>query len=123
MGRRWFLVDALVVVAFVAIGRSTHHHGLTVAGMTSTTWPFGVGLLAGWILVVGTQRRGGSVAAGVVVWLSTVALGMVLRVVSGQGTVAAFIAVALLFLGSLMLGLRALALVARRRGATRSVHR
>jgi len=42
-------------------------------------------------------------------WLGTVALGMVLRVVSGQGTAVTFIIVALVFLGLTQLGWRALA--------------
>ena len=40
------------------------------------------------------------------VWLSTVAVGMILRVVAGQGTAAAFIAVALAFVGLFLLGWR-----------------
>ena len=51
---------------------------------------------------------------GVVVWLSTVAIGMTLRVIAGQGTAVAFIAVALGFLGLFLLGWRAAALVAAR---------
>ena len=42
-------------------------------------------------------------------WLGAVALGMVLRVVSGQGTAFAFIVVALAFLGLFLLGWRMLA--------------
>ena len=47
--------------------------------------------------------------AGLGAWISTVAVGMLLRVVSGQGTAAAFIVVALAFLGLFMLGWRLLA--------------
>ena len=46
------------------------------------------------------------VPVGVVVWLSCVGLGMVLRVLDGQGTAAAFVVVALVLLGSAMLGWR-----------------
>ena len=42
-------------------------------------------------------------------WLGAVVLGMLLRVVSGQGTAAAFIGVALAFLGLFLLGWRLLA--------------
>ena len=48
---------------------------------------------------------------GVVIVLVTVALGMALRVVSGQGTAVAFIIVALSFLTLFLVGWR---LVARR---------
>jgi len=47
-------------------------------------------------------------------WLGAVALGMVLRVVSGQGTALAFIGVALAFLGLFLLGWRLLAVAVRR---------
>jgi hypothetical protein len=49
------------------------------------------------------------------VWLSTVAVGMALRVVSGQGTAVAFVFVALGFLGATMLGWRIVLVVVRRR--------
>jgi hypothetical protein len=41
-------------------------------------------------------------------WLGAVALGMVFRVASGQGTTPAFIGVALAFLGLFLLGWRLL---------------
>jgi membrane protein implicated in regulation of membrane protease activity len=49
------------------------------------------------------------VPSGIAVWLSTVAVGMVLRVVAGQGTAVSFIIVALCFLGLFLLGWRLLA--------------
>ena len=42
-------------------------------------------------------------------WLGAVVLGMLFRVLSGQGTAAAFIGVALAFLGLFLLGWRLLA--------------
>jgi hypothetical protein len=106
MGRVWIVIDALVVLIFVIIGRSNHHHGLAIAGVISTAWPFVVGLAAGWLYVVLRKQNGSSIQSAVVVWLCTVAIGMVLRVLFGQGTAFAFILVALGFLGALMLGLR-----------------
>ncbi|MGH3733844.1 MAG: DUF3054 domain-containing protein [Acidimicrobiales bacterium] len=115
-----FAADVIVVLLFVLIGRSAHHHALSWRGMASTTWPFGVGVLVGWAWVLARGPRGASLSSGIVVWLTTVGAGMVLRVVSGQGTAVAFIAVALGFLGTLMLSLRLLAklLVARWARAT-----
>jgi hypothetical protein len=55
-----------------------------------------------------TPDPGGLVPAGVGAWLCTVAFGMVLRVVSGQGTALSFIIVALAFLGLFLLGWRLL---------------
>ncbi|MHB8380468.1 MAG: DUF3054 domain-containing protein [Acidimicrobiales bacterium] len=106
MNRVWTAVDALIVLVFVGIGRSSHHHGLRLAGLLSTTWPFAVGLGLGWLYLTLRRRNGASLRGGVAVWLSTVGVGMVLRVLSGQGTALAFILVALAFLGGLMLGLR-----------------
>jgi hypothetical protein len=133
------VADAAAVLVFVVVGRHAHDHGVSAPGVASTAWPFLAGAAAGWLLVAGaglgrrrgrrrvggsgTGRRGPRVApdlaglgAGVVVWLLTVAIGMVLRVLVGQGTAVSFIAVALAFLGLFTLGWRALAaLVARRR--------
>lgn len=106
MTRRWIVIDTLVVVIFVAIGRSAHHHGDSLSGMISTTWPFAVGLAFGWLIVLVRRQNGLSLGAGLEVWLATVVVGMTLRVIVGQGTAFAFIVVALLFLGASMLGLR-----------------
>jgi hypothetical protein len=74
-------------------------------------------LVAGWLAVAGRRRDPASLRGGRLVWLSTVALGMLLRVVGGQGTAVAFVFVALGFLGATMLGGRLLvaAIAARRR--------
>jgi len=106
MTRSWIVIDLLVVLLFVGIGRANHHHGDSLSGMVSTTWPFAVGLAIGWLIVLIRRQNGASLGAGVEVWLATVALGMILRVIAGQGTAFAFIVVALVFLGVLMLGLR-----------------
>jgi len=106
MTRRWIVVDILVVLLFVGIGRSNHHHVVSLSGMASTTWPFAAGLAIGWLIVLVRRQNGVSLGAGVEVWLATVAVGMILRVIAGQGTAFAFILVALGFLGALMLGLR-----------------
>jgi Protein of unknown function (DUF3054) len=103
------LIDLVIVLVFVGIGRSVHDHGVNLAGLVSTAWPFVTGLAAGWLLVTTTKRSGASPIDGALVCATTVALGMVLRVVSGQGTAVAFIAVALGFLGLLMVGWRVLA--------------
>ena len=103
------LADALAVLVFVGIGRSAHHHLVDLPGMASTSWPFLAGLAVGWAATAALRRRGRAarlVAGGVVAWLATVAAGMALRVVSGQGTAYAFVLVALGFLGATMLGWR-----------------
>jgi FtsH-binding integral membrane protein len=102
------VLDLCCVGAFVAIGRASHNEGETVAGLARVAWPFLTGLAAGWLITRAWRRPAGLTAAGAGVWISTVALGMVLRVVSGQGIAVAFVFVALAFLGLFMLGWRLL---------------
>ncbi|HUZ54965.1 MAG TPA: DUF3054 domain-containing protein [Streptosporangiaceae bacterium] len=111
-------IDACLVLAFVLIGRASHHDGGSLAGLASTAWPFLTGLAGGEIVTRGWRRPAALLPTGVGVWLSTVAVGMILRVVAGQGTAAAFIAVALAFLGLFLLGWR---LVANRVPALRAL--
>lgn len=114
------LGDAVAVLVFVGIGRSAHHHLVAPAGMASTSWPFLVGLGLGWAAVAGLRAAGrplGLLGTGLVAWPATVALGMVLRVVAGQGIAAAFVAVAFFFLGLFLLGWRLVVLAVRARRA------
>lgn len=114
------LLDVCCVLAFTVIGRASHAEADGVAGQARTAWPFLAGLAVG-VLASRAWRRPGSIAgAGLAVWLATVAVGMLLRVVSGQGTALAFIAVALIFLGVTMLGWRLVArwVVSRARAGT-----
>lgn len=106
MRRTTAAIDLGVVLVFVGIGRSVHAHGLSVSGMASTAWPFVSGLAAGWLGVVLRRLDGTAVLGGLVVWISTVAIGMILRVISGQGIALAFVFVAFAFLGAAMLGWR-----------------
>lgn len=109
-------IDLLAVIVFVLIGRASHGEGLL--GILVTLWPFAVGLLVGHVLaLVLGQRETRSVRwAGVVVWVSTVVVGMVLRAVSGQGVQLSFVIVTVLVLAALLLGWRFVAwLIARRR--------
>lgn len=106
-------VDIGAVVLFVAIGRASHHQGDTAAGFLSTVWPFAAGLAAGWLATI--RRPQGSALTGAAIATVTVAVGMVLRVLAGQGTAAPFIGVTLGFLGACMVGGRLLLLAARRR--------
>ena len=109
------VLDCCCVLVFVIIGRASHTKGESLAGIASTAWPFLAGLAGGWLAARAWRRPVALWPAGVGAWLGTVTLGMVLRVVSGQGTAVAFIVVALAFLGLFMLGWRLLALVLARR--------
>ena len=103
------LADVLCVLAFVVIGRASHQDGESLAGVTGTAWPFLAGLVAGEAATRAWRRPAALVPTGVGVWLATVALGQLLRAVSGQGTDAAFIAVSAVFLGLFLLGWRLVA--------------
>jgi peptidoglycan/LPS O-acetylase OafA/YrhL len=100
------LLDVCCVLAFVIIGRASHAKGETLAGIASTAWPFLTGLAGGWLATRAWRRPRALWPAGIGAWLGAVALGMILRVVSGQGTAFAFICVALAFLGLFLLGWR-----------------
>ena len=100
------LLDVCCVLAFVAIGRASHDHGESAAGLASTAWPFLTGLAAGWLVTRAWRRPAAIAPAGLGAWLGTAAIGMILRVVAGQGTALAFIAVAPAFLALFLLGWR-----------------
>jgi Protein of unknown function (DUF3054) len=104
------VLDVACVLVFVIIGRASH--GEDLIGVASTAWPFLAGLAGGWLATAGLAGRAwqpfGLWPAGVGAWLGAVALGMLFRVVSGQGTAPAFIGVALAFLGLFLLGWRLL---------------
>lgn len=104
-------LDACCVLAFVAIGRHAHHDGGGVAGIWHTAWPFLAGLAIGLLAARSWRRSWSIVPAGVGAWLGAAGLGMLIRVLAGQGTAAAFIVVACAFLGLFLLGWRAIAAV------------
>ncbi|MER6813224.1 DUF3054 domain-containing protein [Spirillospora sp. NPDC000708] len=104
------VLDVCCVLVFVGIGRSSHDEAASVTGFLNTAWPFLVGLAAGWAVLRAWRRRADAVVpVGVGVWLSAVAVGMVLRVISGQGIAFTFVLVALVFLGLVLLGWRGVA--------------
>ena len=102
------------MLAFVIIGRASHADGLGLSGVASTAWPFLAGLFLGWAAVRAWRRPVALAPAGLGAWLGAAGLGMVLRVVAGQGTAVAFVGVALAFLGLFLLGWRLLARLVRR---------
>ncbi len=97
--------DLAAVVLFVAIGRDVHGHTDSLLGMFKTTWPFAVGTVIGFVPMY-LLRMNYSISAGVVSVVATVAIGMILRVIVGQGTAVPFIFVSLGFLGMIQLGWR-----------------
>ena len=101
--RRWLLLDLVLVGVFAVVGRLSHYGTLTAGGWWTTAWPFLAGTLVAWAAALVVVRRPPeAVLSGVVVWLGALVVGMLLRQASGQGTAAAFVVVATLVLGALL---------------------
>ncbi|AKU17003.1 DUF3054 domain-containing protein [Luteipulveratus mongoliensis] len=101
-------LDVVLVLVFAAIGRASHDEGNAVVGVLATAAPFVAGTAVGWIVVSRPGRRSPlDLGPGIPVWLCTVAVGMVLRRVVGDGTALSFVIVATLVLGAFLLGWRA----------------
>lgn len=118
------LVDVVLVIVFCAIGRRSHDEANALAGLATTAWPFLGGLAVGWIaneaLYRNKSRPASVVPAGILIWLCTLVGGMLLRVVSGQGTAFSFILVAATVLAVFLIGWRAVyAAVTKRTSAGR----
>jgi hypothetical protein len=111
------LADVIAVILFVVLGRRSHDEGSTLSGILGVAGPFLIGLAAGWG-VARAWRTPMALRTGVIVWVVTVALGMVLRHwVWDRGTAASFIIVATLVLGTFLVGWRAVARLALTRGS------
>lgn len=109
------IVDALLVLVFAAIGRASHQED--PAGFLLTAWPFLVALVVGHLLALllpGRPRRPWSLLWGAVVWIVTVAGGMLVRVLSGDTAETPFIIVAAVVLAVFLLGWRGIAALVRR---------
>ncbi|MFK3676540.1 DUF3054 domain-containing protein [Microbacterium sp. NPDC090218] len=113
------IVDIVLVLIFAAIGRASHEEN--PAGFLLTAWPFLIALLLGHLvaaLLPARPRRPWSVLWGAVVWIVTVAGGMLIRVLSGDTAEVPFIIVATIVLGVFLVGWRAIAALLRRRRGT-----
>jgi Protein of unknown function (DUF3054) len=111
--------DLAVIVVFVLVGRRLHHEDAGVAGFFRVLWPFAVGLVMAW-LATGLFRSPLSWRRAVPAWILTVAIGVVLRIaVQDHDFSVAFTIVATLFVGSCMLGWRAVVLAVQQRRRTR----
>lgn len=109
------LTDVGCVLAFAAIGRRSHAEGLTIAGIAETAWPFLSGTAVGWLTTRAWRQPVALAPQGIVIWLSTVAFGMLLRKATSQGTAVSFVVIASLSTAILLLGWRLGARVLARR--------
>lgn len=102
---------------FAALGRNAHEQ--SPWGALETAWPFLVGALVGWAIIRAHRRPAALFPTGVVVWLSAEVIGMLLRMVTGQGTALAFVLVSLGVLGLFLLGYRLIVILIGRVRRTR----
>ncbi|MCU1394162.1 MAG: hypothetical protein JWM34_2590 [Ilumatobacteraceae bacterium] len=115
MSRRAWLalaIDIVLVIVFVAIGRRNHHEDEGLSGLASVSAPFLIGLAVGWLVtqVVRPHRAPMAVTTGVIVWVTTVVVGIVLRRIAfDRGIATPFIIVATITLGVFLVGWRAIA--------------
>jgi FtsH-binding integral membrane protein len=111
MNRR-LVIDAIVadvvsILAFVALGRSSHDEGgNAVTEAVKVAAPFLIALAVGW-LVARAWNSPTSPTTGMVIWGVTITSGMVLRrFVFDRGTALAFIIVASVFTLVFLVGWR-----------------
>jgi hypothetical protein len=111
------VADVIGVLVFCAVGRRSHDEGLDIGGIATTAWPFLAGTVVGWLAARGWRQPTAVAPTGVIVWLCTVAVGMVLRKASSAGVAASFVVVAASVTAVLLLGWRAIAALTLRRRA------
>lgn len=103
------VADVLFIVLFVALGRKSHDEGgNVVVGTLKVAAPFVIALAAGW-LVARAWKSPTAPTTGMVIWVVTLAGGMVLRhFVFDRGTALPFIIVAGCFTLLFLVGWRLL---------------
>ncbi|MFT4011774.1 MAG: DUF3054 domain-containing protein [Nocardioidaceae bacterium] len=113
------LIDLVVVLLFALIGRLSHAETLTPLSLLDTAWPFLVATVVGWAIgYTLSQVRSHDPEThtfhplrvwpdGVLVWVATVAVGMVARALLTTHEIKpGFVVVATIFLGLFLLGWR-----------------
>lgn len=101
-----FSADIAFVMLFVFIGTRNHDTDKDAAGLAATIAPFLMGVVVGW-MSPHSQKNPTAVSTGIVVWISTIALGMLLRhFVWDRGTAGAFVVVASVFNAFTLIGWR-----------------
>ena len=105
----YLLLDLLVVFLFIYAGRETRGSGLgerLVEGL-----PFFVGVLVGWAAGRVWRAPRTVLWKGIIVWGSTAAVGMLLRLVTGEPTDSRFVFITFIALGVFLIGWRGAAWV------------
>jgi hypothetical protein len=104
-----FVVDVACIILFVVLGRRSHDEdGSFVSSTAGVAAPFLIALVVGWLLARGWRNPTGLGTVGIV-WVVTVALGMVLRnLVFDRGTATSFVIVTSIVTFVLLFGWRLL---------------
>lgn len=103
-----FLVDLLFVAVFATIGRRSHDNPVDLLPWLRVLWPFGLGLVVGWVTSRAWRAPAALWPAGVRVWIITLLGAVGFRAISNQGIDPTFIAVGAAFLALFLLGWRAI---------------
>ena len=114
------VADLVVVLLFVAIGRSSHHGPSGAAYFLRVLWPFALAMLLGYVVtrLVRTPLAWRRVAG---TWVITIVVAEALRLgVQDRPWKPAFLVVATLFIGACMFGWRLVAARLTRSQATRA---
>ncbi len=99
-------LDIFSVLLFVAVGRRNHDESAGISGVTEVALPFLIALVCSWVVSRAWQKPDAT-KNGVVIWLITVVLGLVLRnLILDRGTATPFVIVATVVLGVLLVGRR-----------------
>jgi hypothetical protein len=116
---RVFLVDVVAIVLFAAVGRRSHGEGGAATGVLIVAAPF----LAGWTLAwFATRLRDtpSSPRRAALALALALPVALVLRAATGRGDAPAFIVVAAVFLGLVLVGRRWLVATLTERRASRT---
>ena len=104
------LLDLLVIVIFVVIGRSVHGHRESFGGFVKTVAPFFAGLVVAWAI---NRPWKNSVEyflriwpTGTVICVTAALVGQLVRLIVGQGSAIPFVLVSVGFFALAMLGWR-----------------
>jgi drug/metabolite transporter (DMT)-like permease len=121
---RWLgaiAADVAAVIVFAAAGRNAHDESSGAGTVLTIAAPFIVGLLVGWIVSGRARREPTAPRTGVVVWVATVVIGLVLRrTVWDRGVAISFVIVTALVLGALLVGWRGLWVLTHRQREVQS---
>ncbi len=108
------VLDIAFVALFATLGRSSHDREATIAGFWHTAWPFLAALAVAWAVALVWRRPTAPLGSGVPVWIGTVALGLLLRVLFTDGGAALpFVLVAAGVLGLTLVGWRLIGRIVR----------